>query len=128
MERGFLHRWKELFTRFVRSAILYACNIWCQKESEMVILRRIKRSMVRTMCGMQLKDRKRAKVLMLMFGLIKSINKLAMENSVHWYGHVLRMEDGHVSGMALKFECQKKKRSRRGHGRSRLRQEVCRLA
>ena len=60
---------------------------------------------MRRMSGMQVKDRKRAKVFMLMFGLNKIINKLAMVNSVHWYGHVLRMEDGHVSGRVLKFEC-----------------------
>ena len=27
-----------------------------------------------------------------------------MEDSVRWYGHVLRSEDGHVLGRALNFE------------------------
>ena len=40
--------------------------------------------MVKAMCGVQLKDRKRAKHLMLMFGLNKCIVELAMANSVHW--------------------------------------------
>ena len=52
--------------------------------------------MMRAMCGVQVKDRKRAKELMLMFGLNKAIDLLAMAISVHWYGHVLRREDGHV--------------------------------
>ena len=29
-------------------------------------------------------------------GLSVTIDQLAMANSVHWYGHVLRREDGHV--------------------------------
>ena len=34
-----------------------------------------------------------------------------MANSVRWYGHVLRREDGHVLRKALDFEveCQRKK-------------------
>ena len=36
---------------YVRSAILYGSEAWCLKESEMGILRRTKRSMVRSMCG-----------------------------------------------------------------------------
>ena len=34
--------------------------------------------------------------LMFMLGLSETIDQLAMENSVRWYGHVLRREDGHV--------------------------------
>ena len=38
---------------------------------------------------------------------------MAIANSVHWYGLVLRREDGHVLRMALDFEVegQSKKRS-----------------
>ena len=42
---------------YVRPAILYGSEAWCLKESEMKILRRTERSMVRAMCGVQLKDR-----------------------------------------------------------------------
>ena len=62
------------------------------------------RSTVRAMCGVQLKDRKKSNDLMLMYGLNENINRLAMANSVCWYGHVLRREDGHVLRMALDFE------------------------
>ena len=34
--------------------------------------------------------------LMLMLGLNKNIDQLAMANSVHLYGHVLTREDGHM--------------------------------
>ena len=60
--------------------------------------------MVRAMCGVQLKDRKRSMDLMLMLGLNETIDQLAMENSFRWYGHVLRREHGHVLGRALDFE------------------------
>ena len=47
---------------------------------------------VRAMCGVLLKDGKICKDLILMLGLIESMNQLAIENSVHWYGDVLRMK------------------------------------
>ena len=54
------------------------------------------------MCGIQLKDRIGFKNLML--GLNVSIGQLAMANSVHCYGHVLRREDVHVLDRALDLE------------------------
>ena len=56
----------------------------------MGILRRIEISMVRAMCGVLLKDRKRSTHLMFMLGLNEAIDLLAMTSSVRWYGHVLR--------------------------------------
>ena len=44
---------------------------------------------------MQLKDRNRSTDLMFMLGLKETMDQLAMANSVHWYGHGLRREDGH---------------------------------
>ena len=57
--------------------------------------------MGRPICAVQLKDRKRAMYLMLMLGLNETIDLLAMTNSIHWCGHVLRREDCHVLRMAL---------------------------
>ena len=54
--------------------------------------------------GVQLKDRKRAKDFMLILVLNKTIHQLTMTNSVHWHGHVLRSEDGHVLRKALDVE------------------------
>ena len=39
---------------YIRPAILHRCEVWCLKESEMQILQRTERSMVRAMCGVQL--------------------------------------------------------------------------
>ena len=60
--------------------------------------------MVRAMCGIQLKDRKGSTDLMFMLGLSETIDLLAIANSVRWYGHVWRIEDGDVLRRALEFE------------------------
>ena len=67
--------------------ILYGSEAWCLKESEIGILRRTERSMVRAIGGVQLKDSKRSTYLMFMLGLKETIDQLAMANSVHWHGH-----------------------------------------
>ena len=78
----------------------------------MLDLRRTVKSMVREMCGEQLKDRKRSKDLML--GLNKTIDQL------------LRREDGCVLKRALDFEVEirRKKLSLRGLGRRGLRNKL----
>ena len=43
---------------YVRPEILYGSEDWCLKEGEMGILQMTERSMMRAMCGVQLKDRK----------------------------------------------------------------------
>ena len=73
-------------------------------EREMGILRRTERSMVREMCGEQLKNRKISMDMMFMLGLKETIDQLAMANSVCWHGYVLRRQDGHVHRRALDLE------------------------
>ena len=66
-------------------------------------LLRTKRSIVRAMCGAQLKDRKRSTGLMLMLGLKETINQLAMANSVRWYGHVLKERGWSLLNKGIRF-------------------------
>ena len=75
-----------------------------ENENEMGILRRTERSIVRVMCGVQLKDRKRSMNLMFMLGLNETMDQLAMAKGVCWNGHVLRRDDGHILRRALYFE------------------------
>ena len=93
-----------VYKSYVGPAILYGNEAWCLRESEMGILRRTEISMVRAICGVQLKDRKGSTDLMLMFGLHETIDQLVMANGVRWYCHVLRREDGHILRWALDFE------------------------
>ena len=53
--------------------------------------------MVRAMCGVQFKERKRSTDLMLMLSLNETIDQLAISNNVRWYGHVLRKEEMFMS-------------------------------
>ena len=102
-----------VYESYVRPAILYESEAWCLKESEMRVLQRSERSMVRAMCGVQPKNRKRSSDLMFMLGLIENIDQLAMANSVHWYGHVLSRLDGHILTKALDFEVEGQRMSGR---------------
>ena len=42
--------------------------------------------------------------MFLTVGLKETVDYLPMADSVHWLGHVLRREDGHVLRRALDFE------------------------
>ena len=72
----------------VRSAMLYGSETWCLRESEMTILRRTERAMVRSMCGVKLVDRKKMEDLMEMLGLKETLNRMAKANGVRWYGQL----------------------------------------
>ena len=77
------------------------------------------------MCGVQVKDIKIYMDLMIML-VLNEIDRLAMANSVHWYGHVMGKEDGQVLRRAFDFEAEgqlKNWRSKRT-GRSTLRKKV----
>ena len=52
----------------VKSALLYGSETWCLRESEMGSLGRSERTMVRSMCGVKLVDRKKMEELMEMVG------------------------------------------------------------
>ena len=65
-------------------------NVWSTAQTD--------RFMVRAMCGVQLKDNKRAKHFMFMMGLKEIIDQLATASCVRWDSHELRREDGHVLG------------------------------
>ena len=53
--------------------------------------------MVRAICGVQLKGRRRCDGIMMMLGLK---DQVAMTSSVHWYGHVFRRREDPVMRMA----------------------------
>ena len=42
--------------------------------------------------------------LMFLLGLSETMDQLAMGNSVHWYGHMLRRKDGHALRRGLDFQ------------------------
>ena len=73
--RRFSVRIKEMiYQSCVRSAMLHGSETLYLRESEMAILRRTERAMVRSMCGVKLVDRKNAEELMEMLGLKKTLD------------------------------------------------------
>ena len=65
----------------IRSAILYRSEVWYLNKNEMGILQKTEISMVRRMCGVQLKDGKGAKDFV-MLCLSESIDLWSMANNV----------------------------------------------
>ena len=63
-----------------------------------------KNAMLRAMRGVQFKDRKISTDLMFMLSLNKTIDQLAIANSVRLHSHVLRREDSHILRMTSYFE------------------------
>ena len=61
--------------------MLYGIEVWSLKESEMGILWS-ERFLMRAMCGVQFKDRKRSTDFMFMLGLNEAMHQLAIANSV----------------------------------------------
>ena len=57
--------------------------------------------------------RRQIKAMDLMLGFNETIDQLSMVNSVRWYGHVLRREDGHILRSALGFEVEGQKKKLR---------------
>ena len=91
----------------VRLAMLYGSDtwcLWCLRESEMAILRRAERAMVRSVCGVKLVDRMNTEELMEMLGLKKTLDRMAKANGVRWYGHVIRREDDNILKKAMMME------------------------
>ena len=102
--------------------MLYGSETWCLRESDMAILRRTERAMVRAMCGVKLMEKRKTEELMAMLGLEEMVDKLAKANGVRWYGHVLRKEDGHCLRRALEYEVDG--RRRRGRPKRMWRSQV----
>ena len=93
-----------IYRSCVRSAMLYGSETWCLRESEMAILRRSERAMVRSMCGVKLVDRKKMEDLIEMLGLKETSDRMAKANGVKWYGHVIRRNDDNMLKKAMIME------------------------
>ena len=91
-----------VYKSYVRPTILHRSEAWCLKKViwEFYEFRKIHgESNVWSAAQRQKNDPQ-----IYMLGLNETVDQLAMANGVHWYGHVLRREDGHVLRRALDFE------------------------
>ena len=73
--RRFFLRMKGIVYRScIRSAMLDGSETWRVRETEMAVLRRTERAMVRSMCGVKLGDRKKMENLMEMLGVKETLD------------------------------------------------------
>ena len=79
----------------------------------MAISRRTNRSMVRSMCGVKLVDRKNMEDLMEMLGLKETLDRMAQVNGVKWYGQVIRRYDDNILIKAMMLEVNGQRKRRR---------------
>ena len=88
--------------------MLYGSETWCLRETEMAILKRTEKAMMRAMCGAKMIDGRRSQELMSLLDLKDTLDGLARASEVRWYRHVLRRTlDYEVAG-------------KRGRGRSNM--------
>ena len=110
--------WEKVFLQNERDGLsqlrkisnaIYGNETWCLRESKIAILR-TKRATVRSMCGVELVDRKKMKELMEMLGLKETLDRIAKTNGVRWYGHVIRRDDNILKkAMMLEVNGQRKR-------------------
>ena len=62
----------KVYKSCVRSVTSYGSEAWCLRETELAILRRTERAMIRAMCGVKLLDRRTSEELMDMLGIKES--------------------------------------------------------
>ena len=83
-----------IYRSYIRLAMLCGGETWCLRKTEVDILRRAERSIVRAVCSVKLLDKRNTEELMDMLGLKQGLkkaeDKLERTNSVRWYGHVWR--------------------------------------
>ena len=94
----------------VRSAMWYGSETWCLRETEMAILRRTERAMVRSMCGVKLVDIKKREDLVKVLGLKETLDRMAKANGARWYGHVIRRDDDNILKKAIMMEVNGKRK------------------
>ena len=111
--------WEKIFVKnekicesCVKSAMLYGSETWCLRKNEMAILRRNEKAIMRARCGVKIIKKRKSQELMSLLGLKDTLDGLARESGVRWYGHILRKDNGDVLRRALNFEVVGK----RGHG------------
>ena len=87
----------KIFRACVRSVLIYGTETWAMKAENLQSLGRAERMMVRWMCGVSLKDRRRSEDLYGLLG-VQSVAEVVRRGRLRWFGHVERKnEDDWVS-------------------------------
>ena len=82
----------KIYDACVQRVLVYGSETWAIKAEDLARLRRAERMMVRRMCGVSLKDRKRSDELLNRLGIECVENKI-QRGRLRWFGHVERKEE-----------------------------------
>ena len=110
----------KIYEACVQSVLMYGSETWAMRVEDMRRLERTERMMVRWMCGVTLKDRKRSEDLLEQLG-IKSVAEVVRRNRLRWFGHVERMRAGNWVSQCREIKVE----GLRGRGRSRKTWNEC---
>ena len=75
----------KIFRACVQSVLTYGTETWAMKAENLQSLGRAERMMVRWMCGVSLKDRKRSEVLYGLLG-VQSVAEVVRRGRLRWFG------------------------------------------
>jgi hypothetical protein len=81
----------ELYSACVRSGMVYGSETWATGVEDINRLVRAERMMVRSMCGVSLKDGKSSAELLSRLGIV-SVVEVVEKGRLRWYGHVERKD------------------------------------
>jgi hypothetical protein len=77
----------KLYTSCVQSVMMYGSETWAMKVEDVQRLERTEKMMIRWMCGVTLKDKKRSHDLRLRLGIV-SVSDRVRQGRLRWFGHV----------------------------------------
>ena len=81
-----------IYDACVQRVLVYGSETWGVKAEDLAKLMRTERMMVRRMCGVSLKDRKRSDELLSHLG-IECVEKKIQRGRLRWFGHVERKNE-----------------------------------
>ena len=76
----------KIYKTCVQSVLTYETETWAMKKANLQSLERTERMMVRWMCGVSLKDRKRSVDLYILLG----VQSVVRHGRLRWFGHLER--------------------------------------
>ena len=77
----------KIYRACVKSVLTYGTETWAMKVANLQSLERMERMMVRWMCEVSLKDRRRSVDLYSLLG-VESVAEVVRRGRLRWYGHV----------------------------------------
>ena len=96
---------RRLYSSCVRSSVLHGSETWPVRKENEVALQQTEMRMVRWMCGVKLKDRFPSNELKERLEM-DDIMSVLQQNTLRWYGHVLRKEDIDWVKKCMEYEVQ----------------------